>query len=68
MILHDWGHDPSQLLQTSLPSNHTRAHTHLLQELNELEYYSPIAGSDPPAFRFNYWGYSTVGFFAPMSR
>jgi len=39
-----------------------------VQELNELEYYSAIPGSDPPAYRYNYWGYSTVGFFAPMSR
>jgi len=40
----------------------------LLQELNELEYYSEIPGSSPTAYRYNYWGYSTVGFFAPMSR
>ncbi len=25
-----------------------------------------IPGSDQ--YRFNYWGYSTVGFFAPMAR
>lgn len=37
-----------------------------MQEFNELEYYSKIPGSD--AFRVNFWGYSTVGFFAPMSR
>ncbi|KAG1669600.1 hypothetical protein FOA52_006373 [Chlamydomonas sp. UWO 241] len=37
-----------------------------VQEFNELEYYAPIPGSDE--FRFNFWGYSTVGFFAPMSR
>lgn len=39
-----------------------------LQEFNELEYYTPIPGSDPVAYRYNFWGYSTVGFFAPMSR
>ncbi|KAL6765555.1 isoamylase [Haematococcus lacustris] len=39
-----------------------------VQEFNELEYYTPIPGSDPPAYRFNFWGYSTLGFFAPMSR
>ncbi|GAX79055.1 hypothetical protein CEUSTIGMA_g6495.t1 [Chlamydomonas eustigma] len=37
-----------------------------VQEFNELEYYSQIPGSD--AYRFNYWGYSTIGYFAPMSR
>jgi len=36
------------------------------QEFNELEYYSQIPGSD--AYRFNFWGYSTVGYFAPMAR
>lgn len=39
-----------------------------MHEFNELEYYAPIPGSDPPAHRFNYWGYSTVGYFAPMAR
>lgn len=39
-----------------------------VQEFNELEYYAQIPGSDPPEFRYNFWGYSTVGFFAPMSR
>jgi len=39
-----------------------------VNEFNELEYYMQIPGSDPPAFRYNFWGYSTVGFFAPMSR
>ena len=37
-----------------------------LQEFNELEYYSQIPGSD--TYRYNFWGYSTAGFFAPMSR
>ncbi|KAK9843453.1 hypothetical protein WJX81_003335 [Elliptochloris bilobata] len=37
-----------------------------VHEFNELEYYQVIPGSDQ--FRFNYWGYSTVGFFAPMAR
>lgn len=40
----------------------------VLQEFNELEYYSQIPGSNPAAYRYNFWGYSTVGFFAPMSR
>lgn len=35
-------------------------------DFNELEYYSPIAGTDE--FRFNFWGYSTANFFAPMPR
>ena len=36
-------------------------------EFNELEYYElpPPAGRPP---RYNFWGYSTVGFFAPMAR
>uniref|UniRef100_M4CLB4 Glycosyl hydrolase family 13 catalytic domain-containing protein n=2 Tax=Brassica campestris TaxID=3711 RepID=M4CLB4_BRACM len=35
-------------------------------EFNELEYYSynPILGDH----RVNFWGYSTIGFFSPMSR
>ncbi|KAK9868960.1 hypothetical protein WJX84_011185 [Apatococcus fuscideae] len=36
------------------------------QEFNELEYYSAIPGTDN--FRYNYWGYSTGAFFAPMTR
>ena len=36
------------------------------QEFNELEYYAQIPGSH--SYRHNFWGYSTVGFFAPMSR
>lgn len=36
-------------------------------EFNELEYYSPIPGRQD-AYRYNFWGYSTVGFNAPMSR
>ena len=34
-------------------------------EFNELEYYTPIPGTDPPEMRYNYWGYSTVNFFSP---
>lgn len=34
-------------------------------EFNELEYYQ-VASTD--FNRYNYWGYSTVGFFAPMAR
>lgn len=34
-------------------------------EFNELEYYQ-VSSSD--FNRYNYWGYSTVGFFAPMAR
>ena len=38
-----------------------------IYEFNELEYYQISLGED--AFnRYNYWGYSTVGFFAPMAR
>ncbi|KAK9833179.1 hypothetical protein WJX74_009440 [Apatococcus lobatus] len=36
------------------------------QEFNELEYYSAIPGTN--SYRYNYWGYSTGGFFAPMAR
>ncbi|KIZ04667.1 glycogen operon protein GlgX [Monoraphidium neglectum] len=36
-------------------------------EFNELEYYSPIPGQEN-SYRYNFWGYSTVGFFSPMSR
>ncbi|QDZ18260.1 isoamylase [Chloropicon primus] len=37
-----------------------------VNEFNELEYYelSPPNG----VYRYNVWGYSTVGFFAPMAR
>lgn len=35
-------------------------------EFNELEYYSEIG--DTGTFRYNFWGYSTVAFFAPMTR
>jgi isoamylase len=34
-------------------------------EFNELEYYQV---SNTEFNRYNYWGYSTVGFFAPMAR
>ncbi|CAK0735857.1 hypothetical protein CVIRNUC_000651 [Coccomyxa viridis] len=37
-----------------------------IHEFNELEYYGVIPGTGE--YRYNYWGYSTVGFFAPMSR
>lgn len=46
-----------------------------VQEFNELEYYSPPAASAAVASldggssgRFNFWGYSTSAFFAPMAR
>jgi isoamylase len=42
-----------------------------VHEFNELEYYAVLPGSDGEesgAIRLNYWGYSTVGFFAPMAR
>ena len=42
-----------------------------VHEFNELEYYAILPGSDggeSSAIRLNYWGYSTVGFFAPMAR
>jgi isoamylase len=35
-------------------------------EFNELEYYTPIEGTG--LYRYNFWGYSTVAFFAPMAR
>lgn len=35
-----------------------------IHEFNELEYYDVSA----PHVRYNFWGYSTVGFFAPMAR
>ncbi|KAL3147709.1 Iron-sulfur assembly protein 1 [Trebouxia sp. C0010 RCD-2024] len=38
-----------------------------VQEFNELEYYQLIPGTDD-SYRFNYWGYSTIGYFAPMAR
>lgn len=39
-----------------------------MHEFNELEYYRvDLEGTNTPN-RYNYWGYSTVGFFAPMSR
>jgi isoamylase len=36
-----------------------------VHEFNELEYYSDGPAVPP---RYNYWGYSTVAFFAPMAR
>lgn len=38
-----------------------------IHEFNELEYYQVIPGSEG-VYRYNFWGYSTVGFFAPMAR
>lgn len=37
-----------------------------VQEFNEMEYYSPIG--DTGRYRTNFWGYSTMSYFAPMSR
>ena len=38
-----------------------------IHEFNELEYYQ--VGLEENAFnRYNFWGYSTVGFFSPMAR
>lgn len=44
-----------------------------VHEFNELEYYAVLpspdgGGGESSAIRLNYWGYSTVGFFAPMAR
>jgi isoamylase len=39
-----------------------------VHEFNELEYDAPIPGSATGERRRNFWGYSTVGFFAPMAR
>lgn len=39
-----------------------------IHEFNELEYYAPIPGARDDRHRYNFWGYSTVGFFAPMAR
>jgi hypothetical protein len=41
--------------------NFWNKHTHTSQEFNELENHAPIPGTD--AYRVNFWGYSTVGFF-----
>ena len=38
-----------------------------IHEFNELEYYQVAAAGGTPG-RYNFWGYSTVGFFAPMAR
>lgn len=38
-----------------------------IHEFNELEYYQ-VGMDDPTSNRYNFWGYSTVGFFAPMAR
>ena len=37
-----------------------------IAEWNELELYAPTP--DGSAHRLNFWGYSTLGFFAPMAR
>lgn len=37
-----------------------------VHEFNELEYYQVIPGTTE--YRHNFWGYSTVNYFAPMSR
>ena len=37
-------------------------------EFNELEYYKVDMDETAGFNRYNYWGYSTVGFFAPMAR
>jgi isoamylase len=37
-----------------------------VHEFNELEYYSVNPATKE--FRFNFWGYSTVGFNSPMLR
>ena len=38
-----------------------------VHEFNEVESYAPAAGAGAGA-RVNFWGYSTLGFFAPMAR
>lgn len=38
-----------------------------IHEFNELEYYQLIPGTKD-SYRHNFWGYSTVNFFSPMSR
>jgi isoamylase len=38
-----------------------------VHEFNELEYHQADAAEGAPA-RYNFWGYSTVGYFAPMAR
>lgn len=39
-----------------------------VHEFNELEYYQVQAAGEGQPTRYNFWGYSTVGFFAPMAR
>eukprot|EP00887_Chlorella_sp_A99_P006221 scaffold3.g6221.t1 len=39
-----------------------------VHEFNELEYYQARLIPGTTAHRYNFWGYSTVGFFAPMAR
>ena len=40
-----------------------------VHEFNELEYYQVLPDGDNSGNgRFNFWGYSTVGFFSPMAR
>ena len=38
-----------------------------IHEFNELEYYQVASEGGTPG-RYNFWGYSTVGYYAPMSR
>ena len=39
-----------------------------IHEFNELEYFQVAAAGSGAPERYNFWGYSTVGFFAPMAR
>jgi isoamylase len=40
-----------------------------VHEFNEVEYYAPPRAEAPEGgARCNFWGYSTLGFFAPMAR
>jgi isoamylase len=40
-----------------------------VHEFNEVEYYAPPPADAPEGgARCNFWGYSTLGFFAPMAR
>lgn len=39
-----------------------------IHEFNELEYYQVQSETNQGQGRLNFWGYSTVGYFAPMAR
>ena len=39
-----------------------------VHEFNEVEYYAPPSEAGGQPTRCNFWGYSTLGFFAPMAR